>query len=143
MNSLTDGTTCRRARRWALWAFLLALAPALSTADEPRPRKTKSLKGTNRVKSGRRVRPVNGADSPPPCLHEKPKSQPAQSMPELFQRMGDQFARNPARGFDGFVQELSALEGPALRGVSVEFTEERAAGQKARREYLDNANTKG
>lgn len=64
-------------------------------------------------------------------------------MPELFQRMGERFATNPARGFEGFVDELSALEGPALRGVSVPFEEERAAGRKARTEYLEKAKGQG
>ena len=64
-------------------------------------------------------------------------------MPELFQKMGEQFMKNPARGFEGFLEELSALEGPALRGVSVSIQEERAAGRKARAEYLDRAKARG
>ena len=41
-------------------------------------------------------------------------------MPELFDRMMDGMARDPARGFAGFLDELANLEGPALEGVTLD-----------------------
>lgn len=64
-------------------------------------------------------------------------------MPEMFQRMGESFARNPATGFNDFLGELARMEEPALRGVSVSVVEERRAGLRARTEYLSKAKQRG
>ena len=64
-------------------------------------------------------------------------------MPEMFQRMGESFARNPATGFNDFLGELARMEEPALRGVSVSVAEERRAGLQARNEYLSKAKQRG
>jgi predicted Zn-dependent protease len=64
-------------------------------------------------------------------------------MPELFNRMGESFARNPALGFPNFLNELSQMESPALQGVRVSIGEERQAGERARSEYLRNADARG
>jgi beta-barrel assembly-enhancing protease len=64
-------------------------------------------------------------------------------MPDLFDRMMDGFTRDPSRGFQGFVQELADLEGPALEGVTLTIAEERQAGLKAKAEYLEKAATRG
>lgn len=64
-------------------------------------------------------------------------------MPEMFQRMGESFARNPATGFNDFLGELARMEEPALRGVSVSVVEERRAGIQARDEYLSKAKQRG
>lgn len=64
-------------------------------------------------------------------------------MPEMFQRMGESFARNPATGFNDFLGELARMEEPALRGVSVSTAEERRAGLRARDEYLAKAKQRG
>jgi predicted Zn-dependent protease len=64
-------------------------------------------------------------------------------MPELFDRMMDNFARDPARGFAGFLDELANMEGPALEGVTLTIAEERQAGFKARTEYLEKATARG
>jgi predicted Zn-dependent protease len=64
-------------------------------------------------------------------------------MPELFSRMGESFARNPAGGFPAFLGELSRLEGPALEGVALTPAEERRIGRQARDEYLRRALARG
>jgi predicted Zn-dependent protease len=64
-------------------------------------------------------------------------------MPELFQRMGETFARDPAGGFPSFLDELSRLEGPALEGVGLTPAEERRLGRQARDEYLRRAAARG
>lgn len=62
---------------------------------------------------------------------------------EMFTRMGQAFAQDPANGFQTFVQGLSDLEGPALEGVSLPPREERQLGAKAREEYLKRAAQQG
>jgi predicted Zn-dependent protease len=64
-------------------------------------------------------------------------------MPELFARMGESFARNPATGFPSFVDGLSEFEGPALEAVRVSPEEERKLGLRARAEYLARADKSG
>ncbi len=86
------------------------------------------------------------ADVPPPCSAPRP-ARPAQpapgSMPEMFARMGERFARDPMRGFQGFLDDLAGLEGPALKGIRLSPAEERRAGQQARAEYLRRAARQG
>lgn len=65
------------------------------------------------------------------------------SMPEFFMRMGQNFATNPAGGFQSMINELSSMEGPALEGVRVSPAEEREAGRRAREEYLRQAAARG
>jgi len=48
-------------------------------------------------------------------------------MPELFDRMGQSFASNPATGFNTFLGELARMEEPALQGVTLSLEEERRA----------------
>lgn len=82
---------------------------------------------------------------PPACPREARQarrsaaSPPARSMPELFGRMGQSFAQNPASGFPAFLDELARLEAPALEGVRLSPEEERKAGRTARDEYLSKA----
>ncbi|HEV3120659.1 MAG TPA: M48 family metallopeptidase [Isosphaeraceae bacterium] len=64
-------------------------------------------------------------------------------MPELFARMGESFARNPATGFQSFLEDLSDFEGPALANVMLTPAEERRAGERARAEYLARADKSG
>jgi predicted Zn-dependent protease len=64
-------------------------------------------------------------------------------MPQLFDRMMDHMAKDPATGFNGFLGELANLEGPALEGVTLTKEEERQVGLKARTEYLDRAAQRG
>ena len=64
-------------------------------------------------------------------------------MPDLFDRMMDNFTRDPARGFGGFLDELASMEGPALEGITLTVAEERHAGLKARTEYLEKAAARG
>ena len=64
-------------------------------------------------------------------------------MPDLFDRMMENFTRDPARGFNGFLEELASMEGPALEGVTLTIAEERQAGLKARVEYLEKAAARG
>jgi len=128
----------RRPGPWIALGALALLLPGMDgPADPPRevPRPPAPKK-----KAARRDR----AD-PPPCLgaSKGPARPPARSMPELFERMGDTFARDPARGFSGFLDELAGLEGPALEGVVLTPAEERRAGLKARTDYLDRAQARG
>jgi predicted Zn-dependent protease len=60
-------------------------------------------------------------------------------MPELFTRMGENFAMDPARGFQTFLGDLAQLEAPALEGLTLTPAEERRAGRRARDEYLRQA----
>ena len=82
---------------------------------------------------------------PPPCVvpSRGAARAPARTMPEMFERMGSAFARDPARGFEGFLEELAGLEGPALEGIVLTPAEERQAGLKARVDYLDRARARG
>lgn len=64
-------------------------------------------------------------------------------MADMFTRMGEAFARDPATGFQNFVQGLGDLEGPALDGVTLTPQEERQAGKRAREEYLKRAAQQG
>jgi predicted Zn-dependent protease len=64
-------------------------------------------------------------------------------MPSFFLRMAESFARNPANGFQTFLQELADLEEPALEGVTLSRDEERRAGRRALEEYLRRARARG
>ncbi|MFO0959342.1 MAG: M48 family metalloprotease [Isosphaeraceae bacterium] len=64
-------------------------------------------------------------------------------MPEMFARMGEAFARDPATGFQTFIQGLGDMEGPALESVTLTPAEERQAGRKARDEYMRRAAQQG
>jgi predicted Zn-dependent protease len=64
-------------------------------------------------------------------------------MPELFGRMAERMARDPASGFGGFLDDLAGLEGPALAGVPLSREQERQEGRKARAEYLQRAAARG
>jgi Peptidase family M48 len=103
---------------------------------------------------------------PPPCTHQHstsarnrqaarrtptrtfapipatPPGMPA-PMAEMFRRMSQQMAIDPARGFQGFVGEMSRLEGPALENVRLSRDEERTIGRRARDEYLQAAKSSG
>ena len=57
--------------------------------------------------------------------------------------MGEGFARNPANGFQGFLDSLARMEGTALEGIRLSVDEERAIGRKAREEYLRRAEARG
>ncbi len=114
--------------RWRVWVVVLMglclVAPVRcaseAQASTPRPR----------------GRAACGADTPPPCpiTFAKPappnRQPPPRSMPEMFSRMADSFARNPATGFQNWLNELSSLEGPALEGVTLSAAEERQAGKQ-------------
>lgn len=67
----------------------------------------------------------------------------ARTTPELFARMGEAVARDPARAFPSFLEELERLEGPALRGVRLTAAEEREVGRRAREDYLRRAAARG
>lgn len=130
-------------RQQPVWVVLVLSVVLSSGMDDPaktaKP-SPKSAKTARKAKARERDR-----DAPPPCVSSVQASArpPARSMPELFDRMMDGFARDPARGFNGFVEELSNLEGPALEGVTLSTAEERQVGQKARTEYLDRAVARG
>jgi predicted Zn-dependent protease len=64
-------------------------------------------------------------------------------MPEMFARMGESFARDPAGGFQNFLGQLEQLEEPALKGVTLSATEERAIGRRAFDTYLRQAAARG
>jgi len=86
--------------------------------------------------------PRRNPDEPPACPGHRRRqaaAPPARSMPEMFQRIGERFAQNPAGGFHSALEELALLEEPALQGVSVSEAEERRAGRRAREEYLTKA----
>jgi len=130
--------------------LLLAGADPIAPDDAPAvPRKT-AKKAAPRAKGRRGV----SKDTPPPCpaspsranTNRRQARRPAptfQTMPEFFARMGQQFAQNPAQGFQNVLGELAEMEGPALNGVRLSYEEERAAGEKARLEYLRRAAAQG
>jgi predicted Zn-dependent protease len=64
-------------------------------------------------------------------------------MPDLFNRMAEHMMNNPATGWQGMMEEMSHMEGPALEGVSLTIGEERQAGSKARAQYLKQADARG
>jgi predicted Zn-dependent protease len=112
------------------WAILAALPAGF--ADEP-----------GETRGNRRP-----SERPPPCPLElaarrRPAARPARTMPELFTRMGEQFARDPAAGFQHFIDQLEQLEGPALQGVTLSAAEERTLGRRAFDEYLRRAAKQG
>jgi hypothetical protein len=61
-------------------------------------------------------------------------------MPALFVRLGEGFARDPARGF---LDQLARLEGPAPEGITLSIEEGRQAGRRARADYLAQAAARG
>jgi beta-barrel assembly-enhancing protease len=115
-------------------------------AAQTKKKATSKAVGSARGRNAAARVPKRGADEPPPCPHktiDRPKRPAPRSMPEMFTRMGESFARNPANGFQTFVQELSELEGPAMEGITLTPAEERQAGQRVRAEYLAQANQHG
>jgi predicted Zn-dependent protease len=127
-------------RRYARWLGLGMFAILLSGMDDP-----PAPKGRPQAGQAARKAPRRDPEIPPPCLGSSrvAASPPARTMPELFDRMMQGMARDPARGFSGFLGELASLEGPALEGVTLTIAEERQAGLKARAEYLDRAAARG
>jgi hypothetical protein len=129
--------------------LLLTAADPIVPGDPPVPQKT-AKKATARVKNRRAAT----KDTPPPCppspsaqnANRRQARRPAptlQTMPEFFARMGQQFAQNPAQGFQTVLGDLAEMEGPALNGIRLSYEEERAAGEKARLEYLRRAEAQG
>jgi beta-barrel assembly-enhancing protease len=125
----------------------LLFLSGISRGDDPpaktevRPRAKPAPKTKRTVRGAAERNP----DLPPPCAHQTAATQPppATSMPELFDRMSQGFATNPAGGFESWLGELARLEGPALEGVTLTVEEERRAGRKARDEYLERAASGG
>ena len=113
----------------------------LAGMDDPPKASNKSAKSAKTAKKNA----VRDRDTPPPCASSTPaKAAPAaRSMPELFDRMMNRMAQDPARSFNGFLDELANLEGPALEGVTLNINEERQAGLKAQTEYLERALGRG
>jgi beta-barrel assembly-enhancing protease len=126
--------------RTVRWLGLGMFAVLLSGMDDPPVTRGK----TQASKAARKV-PRRDPEAPPPCLGSTrvAASPPARTMPELFDRMMQGMARDPARGFAGFLGELANLEGPALEGVTLTIAEERQAGLKTRADYLDRAAAQG
>lgn len=141
--------------RIVLWTAILGLVlgadgppPARAPQDASKPAAPsarparKSLRKTARPRGARTV-----AGQPPGCPNHarpaRPQRPVAPTMPDLFLRMGESFVRNPATAFPNFVRELSDDEGPALGAVSLSPAEERAAGERARAEYLARAAQRG
>src|SRR6185312_4808184 len=132
-------------RRPGLWLVLGASAMLLLAGmDDPSKKSNPPAKSAKSVRSAKKAA-QRDRDAPPPCLGSSRVAArpPARNMPELFDRMMDGFARDPARGFNGFLEELANLEGPALEGVTLTIAEERQAGLKARTEYLDKVAARG
>jgi predicted Zn-dependent protease len=131
----------RKSKLWLVLGTSAVLFIGMGMDDPPvttRPAPKKSR--TTRKASPR------DPNTPPPCASPQPKAAaqpPARTMPELFDRMMDNFARDPANGFNVMLGELANLEGPALEGVSLSKEEERQIGRKARTEYLDQAARRG
>ncbi|HEV3163963.1 MAG TPA: hypothetical protein VGZ22_08010, partial [Isosphaeraceae bacterium] len=79
---------------------------AARTADKDETPPAKAA--TNlRKKAGKTREARRAVDEPPPCPHKKvepgPRRPAPMSMPEMFSRMGENFAQNPAMGFPSFV----------------------------------------
>jgi beta-barrel assembly-enhancing protease len=123
------------------WLALGVSAVLLSGMDDPPPTSKPSPRSAKNARKG----VARDRDVPPACgtASKAAVQPPAQSMPQLFDRMMDNFARNPASGFNSFLGELANLEGPALEGVTLTRDEERQAGLKAKAEYLDQAARRG
>src|SRR5262249_15456550 len=86
---------------------------------------------------------ASGRVTPACTLHQvelKSARPPAQSMPELFDRMMEGMARNPTGAFADVLREQ---EGAALRDVTLSPTEERAIGRRMRETYLRRAAAQG
>lgn len=116
----------------ACW-FFTSLAVGLARADdraEPRA-STAPACPLHRSKVA-----VNRRRPPSPVM-------PGGAMPDMFSRMAESFARNPAGGFFDFVHGLSDLEGPALEGIRLSLAEERTVGRQVRMEYLKRAADRG
>src|SRR5262249_7003955 len=133
----------------AFFSFWLLLAraddpPALGRDGKADAAKAPEVRGARKVKATRRPPRRKAADQPPACTaHRRAAAPPAQSMPELFERMGRSFATNPATGFNTFLGELARMEEPALQGITVTLDEERRAGRQARDDYLARAKARG
>jgi predicted Zn-dependent protease len=123
-------------------ACLFVLAPVL--ADPPDGTSPKArAKAKARVKKSRtgRDRPLA---EPPACPNHqairRPRRPPAQSMPEMFDRMMESFERNPVGGFQDFAAEMGDS---AVAKVPLDVAEERRLGKGARAEYLQAAAARG
>ena len=125
-------------RRPRTWICFGSIALLLVGMDDPAGKVARPPASKKKAARGERA-------DPPPCLGSSkgPARSPARSMPELFERMGTSFARDPTKGFSGFLDELAGLEGPALDGVTLSKEEERRLGLKARAEFLDRARARG
>lgn len=119
----------------AICAFCVA---SLALADDP-PRKA----------SGRTRRRAD--DEPPPCAHmakakgvgrgvTSARRPPPQSMPEMFDRMMGDMARNPSNGFAGVMKEHEAA---ATASTPLTQAEERRMGRQQRDGYLREARRRG
>jgi beta-barrel assembly-enhancing protease len=130
-------------RRKHRWLMLGVFALLMAGMDDPPKSTVPTTKSSKSSKPAKKV--VRDRDAPPPCVSPSrtKAAPPARSMPDLFDRMMNRFAQDPARGFNGFLDELANLEGPALEGVTLTIAEERQAGLKARTEYLDRALGRG
>src|SRR4051794_37709926 len=109
------------------------MASILSDAVQAQPAPARKPPADRRAVA----RKPRAAGEPPPCtFHQarapRPSRPPARTMPDLFLRMGESFARNPAGGFQEFLGELGQLEGPALEGVILTPAEERQIGRGVR-----------
>ncbi len=128
-------------RRTGRWLGLGLFAILLAGMDDPPPAPKAPARSTRAAKKAVR----RDRDAPPPCQSTSRVAArpPARTMPDLFDRMMENFSKDPARGFSGFLDELANMEGPALEGVTLTIAEERQAGLKARAEYLEKAAARG
>lgn len=87
--------------------------------------------------------PTNpAAAQPAPPMIPVPPGMPPQ-MAEMFQRMNRAMSANPAMGFQTFVDDLSRMEGQALRDVRLTVQEERTIGREGLRQFLTAADQQG
>jgi len=131
-------------RRTGCWIAAGFWGVVLVGMDGPTPEPRARPRNARAEARPARKAPRRDPETPPPCIaSNRPARPPARSMPEMFDRLMDGMTRDPSRGFAGFLDELSALEGPALEGVTLTVAEERRAGHKARSDYLDRAAARG
>jgi beta-barrel assembly-enhancing protease len=132
--------------------LILGAGFASPNDDPPTAALKKSSKSTAKPSpkavTSKRPGPKNLArkeDEPPPCGSQSKQQgrQPVRSMPELYKRMSERMMSNPATAWQGMVEEMSNMEGPALEGISLSIAEERLIGLKARTQYLKQAEAFG
>lgn len=126
-------------------ACLFLLAPALAAPpDGPAPKAKAKSKARSRTKVRTKTSRNRPASEPPACPNHqtarRPRRPPAQSMPEMFDRMMESFERNPAGGFQDFAAEMGDS---AVADVPLGIAEERRLGKGARAEYLQAAAARG